>query len=66
MSKTMPPGQVAIDIETVELTEEPTTIVIEAIREYDRETAILTSFDDSPGSDWNLLANQVFGHEQKA
>ena len=55
-----------IDIETVALTEEPTTLFIEAIREYEKETALLTAFDDSPDSDWNRLAYQVVGHEQEA
>jgi len=66
MSKSMPAEQEAIDIETVELTEEPTTIVIEAIREYEEQRALLTSFGDSPDSDWSLIAHHVVGHEQEA
>jgi hypothetical protein len=57
--------QQAIDIESIILTEEPTELVLEAIREYEKETELLTSFDDSPDSDWSQLADQVVGHEQE-
>lgn len=58
-------GQVeAIAFEAVAFTETPTTIVAEAIREYERsQPEFRTDEMVSPDSSWGFLSQQVVGHE---
>jgi hypothetical protein len=54
----------AIEFDAIEFTETPTTVVVEAIREYEESQADLKTEDGSSAdSAWSFLAHQVVGHE---
>jgi hypothetical protein len=54
----------AIEFDAIEFTETPTTVVVEAIREYEESQADLKTEDGSSAdSTWSFLAHQVVGHE---
>lgn len=54
----------AIEFEAIEFTEMPTSIVVDAVREYEKaQTALRTEAGSSHDLVWSSLAHQVVGHE---
>lgn len=54
----------AIEFDDIEFTETPTTVVVEAVREYEESQAKLKAENaSSADTTWSFLAHQVVGHE---